>query len=60
MEKYHRQYTKKDVDQAFNMGLSSAIYVLEKSKELSPDGLQYMVKSLKKLLGEGDEEYQSQ
>ena len=48
-------YTQQDIDQAFNMGLSSAVFVLEKAEELSPDGIQYMVESLKRLL-EGEEE----
>ena len=54
MVEYYRLYTRQDIDQAFNKGIESAIFVLEKAEELSPDGIQYMVESLKKLISESE------
>jgi len=39
---------------AFNMGLQSAVYVLEKAERLSPRGLRYLKDELKKNIAESD------
>ena len=45
---------EKEVKMAFNMGLQSAVYVLEKAEKLSPRGLRYLLESLKKNIAESD------
>ena len=39
---------EKEVKMVFNMGLQSAVYVLEKAERLSPRGLRYLTDELKK------------
>jgi len=45
---------EKEVKMAFNMGLRSAVYVLEKAEKLSPRGLRYLKDELKKNIAESD------
>jgi len=45
---------EKEAKMAFNMGLQSAVYVLEKAEKLSPRGLRYLLESLKKNIAESD------
>jgi hypothetical protein len=45
---------EKEVNIAFNMGLQSAVYVLEKAEKLSPRGLRYLKDELKKNIVESD------
>ena len=40
--------TEKEVSIAFNMGLQTAIYVLEKSEELSAEGRRFLLEKLRK------------
>ena len=40
--------TEKEVIMAFNMGLQTAIYVLEKAEELSDEGRRFLIEELKK------------
>jgi hypothetical protein len=54
--KENQVYTYSDVSETYNMGLKSAIYVLEQAKELTPDGIHYVLKSLKKFLSEGEDD----
>ena len=55
MEKKYSEYLylKEDIDKAFNMGLETAIVVLEKSMALSRTGQRYMLHALKKKIEEG-------
>ena len=39
--------TEKKADLAFNMGLQTAIYVLEKAEELSDEGRRFLIEELK-------------
>ena len=39
---------KEEAKMAFNMGLQTALYVLEKAEELSPEGRKYLIEELKK------------
>ena len=45
---------EKEVKMAFNMGLRSGVYVLEKAERLSPIGRRYLLESLKKNIAESD------
>jgi len=48
---------EKEVNIAFNMGLQSAVYVLEKAEGLSPRGLRFLIDELKKNIAESDSNY---
>ena len=37
-----RTFTEKDVALSFNMGLKTAVYVLEKAEELSAEGRRFL------------------
>ena len=39
---------------AFNMGLQSAVFVLEKAEILSPEGRRHLIESLKKYIAENE------
>jgi len=39
---------------AFNMGLQSAVFVLEKAERLSPEGRKCLIDELKKNIAESD------
>jgi hypothetical protein len=41
-------YTEKETAMAFNMGLQTAIYVLEKAEELSDEGRRFLIHELRK------------
>ena len=45
---------EKEAKMAFNMGLQSAVYVLEKAENLAIMGLRYLLESLKKNIAESD------
>ena len=45
-------YSLNDLNRAFNMGLESAVFVLENAEGLTPNGLRYLTESLKKIIGE--------
>jgi hypothetical protein len=45
---------EKEVKMAFNMGLRSAVNVLEKAEKLSPRGLRYLTDELKKNIAESN------
>ena len=40
---------------AFNMGLQTAIYVLEKAEALSAEGRRYLIEELKKQIGNSED-----
>ena len=48
---------EKEVKMAFNMGLQSAVYVLEKAEGLSPKGLRCLKDELKKNIAENEGVY---
>jgi len=52
MENKYREhaYSKKDIDKAYIIGLESAVFVLEKSIGLSPEGQREMLESLKEMV----------
>ena len=41
-------YTVEDLNKAFGMGLETAVYVLDKSLDLSTDGQRYLINCMKK------------
>ena len=45
---------EKEVNIAFNMGLQSAVFVLEEAEGLSPKGRKYLIDELKKNIAESD------
>ena len=45
---------EKEVKMAFNMGLQSAVFVLEKAEGLSPEGRKSIIDELKKNIAESD------
>lgn len=47
-DEHQRIYTIEDIYSAFDMGLSSAVYLLEKSLVLSHEGRIYLLEGLKK------------
>jgi hypothetical protein len=47
-DEHQRLYTIEDIYSAFDMGLSSAVYLLEKSLILSDKGRMYLLEGLKK------------
>jgi len=46
-------YTLKDLNRAFNMGLESAVLVLESAEKLHPGGRRFLVELLKKQITRG-------
>jgi len=47
--------TERDLTSAFNMGLQTAVYILETSEMLSPEGRRLLLKELKKKIAENNE-----
>jgi hypothetical protein len=45
---YAQLHTEKETAMAFNMGLQTAIYVLEKAEELSDEGRRFLIHELRK------------
>ena len=54
MENEHSEYvySVKDLDKAFDMGLQTAIFVIEKSIDLTIKGQQQILESLKEMIEE--------
>jgi hypothetical protein len=48
---------EKEVNMAFNMGVQSAVFILEKAERLSPAGRRYLIDELKKNIAESDGSY---
>jgi len=46
-------YSLKDLNRAFNMGLESAVFVLESAEGLTPKGIRELTESLKKMVADG-------
>jgi len=47
---YAQIQTSKETTMAFNMGLQTAIYILEKAEELSDEGRRFLIHELRKQL----------
>lgn len=45
---YLKVLAEEEATIAFNMGLQTAIYVLEKAEELSPEGRRFLIEELRK------------
>ncbi len=50
-----RLLTIRDINRVFNMGLQSAVSVLEMSEKLSPEGRKYLLELLKKSILENEQ-----
>ena len=46
-------YSLKDLNRAFNMGLESAVFVLENAEGLTSKGIRDLTESLKKMVADG-------
>jgi hypothetical protein len=57
MEIYERLLCERSETIAFNMGLHTAIYVLEAVENLSPEGRKYLLESLKQQIADSEAEY---
>ena len=55
-ELYHHSLTEREFTTAFNMGLETAVYILETSEMLSPEGRRLLLKELKKKIPESEGE----
>ncbi len=53
-EIYWPPLTEQEVNMAFNMGLQTAVCVLEKSEELSPEGRKKLLELLKNNIAENE------
>ena len=47
-ENYAQIPTDREATLAFNMGLQTAVYVLEKAEELSAEGRRFLIEELRK------------
>jgi len=56
-EIYRELLTERERTMAFNTGLQCAIFVLERSEALSPEGRRYLLESLKKQIADSEAEY---
>ena len=54
---YSDLLSERETAMAFNMGLKTAIYVLEMAEELSPEGRRYLVEELKKQSDDNEVDY---
>ena len=53
-ELYLQPITERELTVAFNMGLQTAVYILEKAETLSPEGRRLLVESLNKQIDQGE------
>ena len=47
--------TERETAMAFNMGLQTAIYVLEKAEELSAEGRRFLIEELRRQIANSEE-----
>jgi len=52
---YVQPYTEKETALAFNLGLQTAIYVLEKAEELSEEGRRFLIEELRRQIANSEE-----
>ena len=55
IELYHHSLTEREFTTAFNMGLETAVYLIEEAEMLSPGGRRLLLKELKKKIAENNE-----
>ncbi len=48
-------YAERETAMAFNMGLQTAIYVLEKAEELSAEGRKFLIEELRRQIANSEE-----
>lgn len=53
-ETYLQILTEREATLAFNMGLQTAVFVLEKAEELSAEGRRYLLEELKRQIAESE------
>jgi hypothetical protein len=53
-EIYKQLSAEREINMAFNMGLQSAVFILEKAESLSIEGRRYLIESLKKNITENE------
>lgn len=53
-ETYTQLYTERETAMAFNMGLQTALYVLEKAEDLSAEGRRYLIEALRKQIEDSE------
>jgi hypothetical protein len=56
-EIYQQLLCERNETIAFNMGLHTALYVLEEAEKLSPEGRKYLLESLKQQIADSEAEY---
>ena len=54
-ELYQHSLTEREFTTAFNMGLQTAVYILETAEMLSPEGRRLLLKELKNKIAEGED-----
>ena len=54
-ETYAQIQTERETAMAFNMGLQTAIYVLEKAEELSAEGRRFLIEELRRQIANSEE-----
>ena len=58
-ETYAQLYTERETAMAFNMGLQTALYVLEKAEDLSAEGRRYLIEALRKQIEDSEKMIES-
>ena len=58
-ETYAQLYTERETTMAFNMGLQTALYVLEKAEDLSAEGRRYLIEALRKQIEDSEKMIES-
>ena len=53
-ETYRELLKEREVNLVFNMGLETAVYLLEEAEDLSPRGRRYLLESLKKQIADSE------
>jgi hypothetical protein len=48
-------YAERETAMAFNMGLQTAIYVLEKAEELSAEGRRFLIEELRRQIANSEQ-----
>ena len=56
-EIYSNLLTEREVAMAFNMGLKTAIYILESAEYISTEGRKYLIDELKKEIADSEVNY---
>ena len=51
-----KSYSLKDLNRAFNMGLESAVHILESAEKLSREGIKQLTEELKEQLSDQNSE----